>query len=366
MKISSTFNMEETTATEFNATHGDPDKYYHCEDLTDKYCHFEIKKYLHKYNPKLYDKIAAEVSGFNPLKKYEKQRKFDFGGTSEVFRGIELSTRKDVAIKVMPIKPECGLTMKPRMYREIQNMKSYPHPNIAQYLDSYLLKDSLWIVMEFIDGITLSDLVRDHQVLPQDLAIILYNILQALEHLHKNGVMHRDIKPDNIIISKNGLVKLTDFGYSTQINSKLEPQIGTCWYMAPELIKSTRYDQSIDIWGLGISLIEMIDGVCPYANEDSPEVLEMIIKNGVPSLANEDETDKVVKDFLGHCLKVDPQLRYTASELLDHNLMKLVPHDTSQKLANLVTIALKTDRKITPAKLITTKSDGKSNCCILM
>ena len=123
------------------------------------YYHAEVTGHLLsalKCSPVIYRKICAEVSGCNPHLKCERQEKFDFGGTSEVYHGTELSTGRDLAIRVMPINP-----LKPRMYREIHHMKTYPHPNIVKYLDSYILKDSLWIVMEYVDGVTLADFVKN-------------------------------------------------------------------------------------------------------------------------------------------------------------------------------------------------------------
>ena len=171
--------------------------------------------------------------------------------------------------------------------------------------------------------------------------------MKALEHLHNKGVMHRDIKPENILLGKNGQVKLADFGLSIKVTSKLDRQIGTHWFMAPELIKSNKYDCKVDIWSFGIMLIEMIDGACPYSLVGGKTAMELIIRKGVPEIANKDAVDNVVKDLLRLCLKVDPKLRYTASELLDHALMKLVPENSEEKLAKLV---VKVERKMNPKR----------------
>ena len=299
----------------------------------------------------LYLKICAEMSGCNPHLKYKRLEKIAFGTTSEVYHGIELSTGRDVAIKVIPVN--LGWPLMPWLYREIKNMKAYPHPNIIQYLDSYILYDSLWIVMEYVDGITLADFVGRLIVPTDSLAIIIQHILRALEHLHENEFMHRNIRPENILLGKTGQVKVTDFHLSTNKTSNQNSQIGMRWYMAPELIESDEYDCKIDIWSLGFTLIDMMDVEHPDLNEerDIHAAIEQIIENVVPQIVNNDSVDDVVKDFLRRCLKVDPNLRCTASELLDHDLMKLVPDNCEKTVARLVVSTLKDEREM------------KSKCC---
>ena len=302
------------------------------------YYHAGVTEHLAKDNKDIYQEICVVVSGCNPCLKYKKGKQFNYGGSSKVYHGTELSTGTGVAIKVMPINPERGLPLTPRMSREIQNMKAYQHPNIVKYLDSYILKDSLWIVMEYIDGVNLADFAYYFIADTPSLAIIMREVLKALQHLHNNGFMHRDIKPENILLGKNGQVKLADFGLSTNEPSNLDREIGTYWFMAPELIESDAYDHKIDIWSLGVTLIEMIDVDYPDLNEDSDihAAAGLIIKNVIPQIENEDTVEDVVKDFLRRCLQVDSNLRHTASELLDHALMDCVTENSEKKLANLV------------------------------
>ena len=301
----------------------------------------QVREHLRDYNPSAFDKMCSVVSGFNPRMKYAQGNKLASGATADVYHGIELSSHKDVAIKVMKVRPAYGMNLRSRMYKEILLMKKMAHSNITQYLDSYLLEDSLWIVMEYVNGVILSKVARALKIPQEDIAFICHEVLNALLYLHCNGIMHRDVKPRNILLGKDGKVKLIDFGYSTRVNtSALKSLIGTPLYMAPEVIQGNKYDYGVDIWGLGISVIQMIDGECPYRNENKQRILELILKNGTPSIASKDKLDNVMQDFLSCSLDVNPQNRWTASQLLSHDLMKLVPEQGTERMADLVNLAL--------------------------
>uniref|UniRef100_A0A673GLJ4 non-specific serine/threonine protein kinase n=1 Tax=Sinocyclocheilus rhinocerous TaxID=307959 RepID=A0A673GLJ4_9TELE len=195
-------------------------------------------------------------------------------------------------------------------------MRENKNPNIVNYLDSYLVGDELWVVMEYLAGGSLTDVVTETCMDEAQIAAVCRECLQALEFLHSSQVIHRDIKSDNILLGMDGSVKLTDFGFCAQITpeqSKRSTRVGTPYWMAPEVV--TR------------------------------KALYLIATNGTPEVQNPEKLSSVFRDFLNCCLEMDVEKRGSAKELLQHQFLKVAkPLSSLTPLINAAKEAAKNNR----------------------
>lgn len=280
-------------------------------------------------------KLNETVSTENPLTIYEKTRKLGQGASGSVYEGIDKRTGTKVAIK------QIDLSQQPRkelIVNEVLIMKDTKHENIVKYYDSYLVGKELWVVMELMQGGTLTDIIEAGEFTEPQIAAIARETLRALENLHERNIIHRDIKSDNLLLDQQGHVKLTDFGFCAKLTKeqgKRATMVGTPYWMAPEIIKQQPYGNRVDVWSLGIMTIEMVEGEPPYLDEEPLKALYLIATHGSPELSDPAGASAELKDFLKLSLQLDPELRPSASELLKHPFMaKAAPPEDLLELLN--------------------------------
>ncbi|NXI08312.1 PAK1 kinase, partial [Irena cyanogastra] len=219
-----------------------------------------------------------------------------------------------VAVKEMDLQLQgCEEVLK-----EILVMREMKNPNIVNYLESYLVNEAVLLVLEYMDGGSLGDLLSEKRMAVGHIATVCRECLQGLAFLHANQVIHRDIKSHNILLGRDGSVKLADFGLCAVLSpeqSKRSSMVGTICWMAPEVVRREPYGPKVDTWSLGIVGIEMAKGEPPYIRETSERANYLIGKRGVPHL-HKLGLPSALCEFLGCCLQMDVDRRGSAKELL--------------------------------------------------
>ncbi|WFD49256.1 non-specific serine/threonine protein kinase [Malassezia furfur] len=267
--------------------------------------------------------LRSVVSRDDPNLLYSKVKKIGQGASGSVYVAKALATGQRVAIKAMDLAHQ---PRKELIINEILVMKESQHPNIVNFLDAFLVRDTdLWVVMEFMEGGALTDVIDNNTLEESQIAAISLETCKGLEHLHNQNIIHRDIKSDNILLNNLGQVKITDFGFCAKLTdqkSKRATMVGTPYWMAPEVVKQKEYGAKVDIWSLGIMAIEMIENEPPYLDEEPLKALYMIATNGTPTLKKPELLSRELKGFLAVCLCADVKSRATADELLQHEFLR--------------------------------------------
>ncbi|KAI8894675.1 kinase-like domain-containing protein [Globomyces pollinis-pini] len=254
----------------------------------------------------------------DPNRLYRNFVKIGQGASGRVCVAKSVLNGSTVAIKQMNLDEQ---VKKDLIINEILVMASAQHRNIVNYIDSFIVTNELWVVMEYMEGGTLTDCVTTNYMTEEQIAIVCREVLNGLSHLHSRSVIHRDIKSDNVLMGLDGQIKLTDFGFCAQLSdgqTKRTTMVGTPYWMAPEVVTRKEYGPKIDIWSLGIMAIEMLEGEPPYLNENPLRALYLIATNGTPNLQDPSQSTDIFKSFLHVTLQTDPTLRSSTDEVLNH------------------------------------------------
>jgi len=285
------------------------------------------KKKKKKEEPKDTGPLLMEIvdATQESMTNYKNEKLIGDGASGEVFSAIDSSREELVAIKKMPINKRNIKMLK----TEISIMQVTNHPNVVSYYNSFIVdKEKLWVVMEFMDKGSLTDILEQYEdgilMKESQIALVCLNTLNALAYMHRQNRIHRDIKSDNILVNSRGEVKLADFGYAAQLDDHAQKRntiVGTPYWMAPELIKGTHYGPKVDIWSLGIMLMEMVEGEPPYMDSPPMRALYLITSQGIPDLKEPEKWSAALKNFKRVCLEVSILARPNAQRMLHHSFL---------------------------------------------
>lgn len=246
------------------------------------------------------------------------------GKFGTVHKGYNVDTKQVVAIKILNLDTDHEEVKD--IQQEIQFLSSLKSvPNITHYYGSYLKGHKLWILMDYCAGGSVRTLLKPGPLQEKYISVITRELLIALQFIHEHNVIHRDIKAANILISKEGRVKLCDFGVAAQLSStalKRTTMAGTPYWMAPEVItEGATYNVKADIWSTGITIYEMATGNPPYSDKDALRAMQYITQHEPPRLEGR-QYGPLLKEIISICLEEKPDVRPSAEELLKTKFIK--------------------------------------------
>ncbi|XP_049948905.1 neither inactivation nor afterpotential protein C isoform X1 [Schistocerca serialis cubense] len=288
----------------------------------------------------------------DPGDRYQLGDRIGRGVYSEVFEAVDTQAGgKRVAVKIQPVSEDILQDIREE-FRVLRDLST--HPNLPDFYGVYMKRatnrvdpDKLWFVMELCDGGPVTDLVqglhKQNRKMNEDhIAYILKESVKALSHLHEHNVMHRDVKGSNILLTKEGEVKLVDFGLAKELESptgRRNSCLGSPCWMAPELISSCSgvaaseageeggYDNRVDVWAIGITAIELGDGKPPFQDMHPTRTLFQIMRNPPPMLYRPANWSKLYNDFITECLEKNPENRPYMAEILEHPFLTALPEN---------------------------------------
>ena len=266
-------------------------------------------------------KIATKYSNLNDV--FEIKETLGSGSFSLVKLGINKITKEKVAVKIMN-KEKMNTTRLESARTEIEIMKICQHPNIIHFIDSNETEDKIYIFMEFCEGGTLYNFLKDRNfILNEDLAVnIVHKICMAVYYFHSFGITHRDLKPENILMTSNddnADIRILDFGLSKIIgpNEKCSEPYGTIIYCAPEIIQDYPYTKNVDSWSIGVITYIILYGNLPFFDKNRSKLVRLITREN-PIFKGPKQVSEEAKNFVQRLLIKDQNKRMNIKEALEH------------------------------------------------
>ena len=253
-------------------------------------------------------------------KRYEIKELIGSGGMAVVYSAFDILEKRLVAIKILKDEFLSNKDFIRRFKNESNTIAMLSHPNIVKVFDVSLGDKIQYIVMEYVDGITLKDFIeKQRRVKWKDAIFFTGQVLSALSHAHKRGIIHRDIKPQNIMLLKDGTIKVTDFGIAKSLSYETktltDKAIGSVHYIAPEQAKGDTTDEKTDIYSVGVLLYEMLTGTLPFNADNAVSVAIMQLQsNPKPLRELNPDVPEGLEEITLKAMQKNPQFRYSSTE----------------------------------------------------
>ena len=253
------------------------------------------------------------------------------GGMAIVYRAYDLRSKRTVAFKVLREEYEKDEEYLARFNREADVLKKLNHPNIVNLIDSGAVGDMHYIVLEFVDGKTLKDVIQEKGRLTEQEAVhYALQILAALGHAHSRRIIHRDVKSQNIMVTKNGQMKVADFGIAgladTQTLSGDGSVMGSVHYFSPEQAKGMKATEASDLYSVGIILYEMLTGHVPFNGETSVSVAMMHLMKEAEPVESQVQVSDAIAGIVKKAMRKQPHDRYGSADAMIRDLRRGLRH----------------------------------------
>ncbi|MGH0031652.1 MAG: serine/threonine-protein kinase [Myxococcota bacterium] len=295
------------------------------------------------------------------LGRYEVVRELAEGGMGVVYLATQPSLERQVVLKRMRRDVAGDAEAEARFRREALTPAAIHHPNVVGVYDCFTYRSEPYIVCEYVDGLDAASVLAKAGPLPPRIAALLaLEIVRGLEELHARGLVHRDLKPDNVLVGRGGEVKIADFGIAHDPRSpsltRTGVSLGTPAYMSPEQLRGERVDPRSDVFALGVVLYELLSGTLPFAAPDAddeegePSLLRRIERGQRASLRRAAPgTPLALVRIVHRCLRAAPKRRFATTarlrERLERHLGVSPPAETRREIADWLA-----ERKVLPAR----------------
>jgi serine/threonine protein kinase len=286
------------------------------------------------------------------LGSYRLISRLGAGGMGEVWRAEDTKLLRQCAIKILPAQLAADPEWKERFMREARSIAQVTHPNIATIYNIEQDGETLFMAMELVEGESLGEMIKRGPMIPLDAVRVAAHVADGLGEAHRKGIVHRDVKPDNIIVSSR-YVKVLDFGIAKQIGSAADANltqgnmvIGTPHYMSPEQAMGRNVDSRTDIFSLGVVLYEMLSGRKPFTGAAVTETLLKILTQEPTDIARAAAgITPALADVVRRCMRKQPEDRFADCDELRAALVKSLKEDPQlARQSRIPTIAVRAER----------------------